>query len=439
MSSKPEYKSSNIDWLKKIPSHWTAYRLANTGSFSKGKGIAKADIVEDGKPAILYGDIYTRYSIVADSLERKVSDETAANAVAIHKGDLLFTGSGETPIDIGRCVCYTGTETGYAGGDIIIYRQNSIDGKFLSYMFNSFYLDQQKAILAKGGIIIHIYPSQLKSIKFPLPPAKEQHQIATYLDRETARIDALIDAKERLLRVLEEKRSVMIAEAVTRGLDAEVSMKDSGVDWLGAVPEHWGIRRIKDVVTKVGSGVTPSGGAKSYLTEGIPFLRSQNIHFDGLRLDDVVYISEETHQKMSNSQVYPEDVLLNITGASIGRTYFVEPWLVEANVNQHVCILRSNNKVDYRYLHLVLSSTTGQEQVKLESTGAGREGLTFEAIKGFTLTLPPLVEQLEIIGYVSVESTRFDEIMKRTVKSIDLLKERRSALITAAVTGRVKI
>jgi type I restriction enzyme S subunit len=111
---------------------------------------------------------------------------------------------------------------------------------------------------------------------------------------------------------------------------------------LGEVPAHWEVKKLKHLVTKVGSGITPKGGSENYLTEGIPLIRSQNIYTDGLRMEDVAFISEETHRSMSGSKVFSGDVLLNITGASIGRTYFVEESMGEANVNQHVCfILRS--------------------------------------------------------------------------------------------------
>ncbi|SEQ60377.1 restriction endonuclease subunit S [Neolewinella agarilytica] len=413
MSSEIEYKLSSIDWLNKIPSHWTAYRLANTGTFSKGKGIAKADIIEDGKPAILYGDIYTRYSIVTDSLERRVSDETAANAVPIYQGDLLFTGSGETPIDIGRCVCYTGTETGYAGGDIIIYRQNEIDGKFLSYMFNSFYLDQQKAVLAKGGIIIHIYSSQLKSIKFPLPPRKEQHQIATYLDRETARIDALIDAKERLLRVLEEKRSVMIAEAVTRGLNADVRMKDSGVDWLGEVPEHWEVVPIKYLADlKSGNTISPLDIDEE---EEYPVYGGNG--FRG-------YTKDYTHNGLY--------ALIGRQGALCGNINYAEGkfW-----ASEHAIVVDPKPEVNTIWLGEVLR----EMNLNQYSISAAQPGLSVDRIKNIFIPSPPVTEQKKIADYITEIISSHEQLGDKLNDSINLLSERRSSLITSAVTGAINV
>lgn len=124
--------------------------------------------------------------------------------------------------------------------------------------------------------------------------------------------------------------------------------KDSGIEWLGEIPEHWEIKRIKDAITKIGSGVTPKGGSETYVDEGIPLIRSQNVYNDGLRLDNVSFITEEVHNKMKNSQLKPFDVLINITGASIGRTCIFPESVKTANINQHIIYLRvKKKKVDY--------------------------------------------------------------------------------------------
>jgi type I restriction enzyme S subunit len=175
-----------------------------------------------------------------------------------------------------------------------------------------------------------INASDLADIQIGFPDLETQRLIADYLDRETARIDALVAEKEKMLTLLEEKRSALISQAVTRGLDPDAPLKSSGLDWLGDIPVHWEVIRLKHLVSKIGSGITPKGGAESYQFEGIPFLRSQNIHFDGLRLDDIVFIDSDTHESMSNSKVLEGDVLINITGASIGRCYYIEEMQGEA-------------------------------------------------------------------------------------------------------------
>lgn len=156
-------------------------------------------------------------------------------------------------------------------------------------------------------------------------------------------------------------------------------------------------------------------------------------------MDDVAYISQDVHQGMRNSKVATDDILLNITGASIGRVYFVEDWLGEANVNQHVCILRPGTTIRTKFLYLVFRSMIGQEQIGMEQTGSGREGLNFEALKNFCVPVPPVTEQQSIVRYIQNESRRVDNQKARTQKMIDLLTEYRTALISEVVTGKVKV
>ncbi|NTV67561.1 MAG: restriction endonuclease subunit S [Chlorobaculum sp.] len=284
-----------------------------------------------------------------------------------------------------------------------------------------------------------INASDLADIKIGFPDLETQRLIADYLDRETARIDALVAEKETMLALLEEKRSALISQAVTRGLDPDAPLKPSGLDWLGDIPAHWFVLKLKYVVSKIGSGVTPRGGAESYQSEGIPLFRSQNIHFDGLRMDDIVYIDPETHDSMSNSMVLNGDIMLNITGASIGRCYYIEGMQEEANVNQHVCIVRPSSQIDTKFLYFELRSEIGQHQIDLSQSGSGREGLNFESLGNFYIIVPPQTEQSEIVDYLEKSGQRSELLLSEIHKSIERLKERRAALITAAVTGAVPV
>jgi type I restriction enzyme S subunit len=199
------------------------------------------------------------------------------------------------------------------------------------------------------------------------------------------------------------------------------------------------VRRLKFDVSKVGSGVTPKGGAEVYEQTGILFLRSQNIHFDGFRLDDVVYISQDIHEDMSNSQVNTGDVLLNITGASIGRCYFNDGELGEANVNQHVCIIRPESSVLTTFLYYILSSDIGQTQIQLEQSGSGREGLNFVALKNFTMPMMKINEQKQIVDFLCQNTKQIDALIAKNQQLIEKLTEYRTALITAATTGKIDV
>ena len=192
--------------------------------------------------------------------------------------------------------------------------------------------------------------------------------------------------------------------------------------------------RIKDFTTKVGSGVTPRGGAEIYQSEGIPLFRSQNVTNEGLLLDDIAYISKEIHESMSSTRLRANDVLLNITGASIGRCYYLPKDFTEGNVNQHVCIIRPTSKVLSPYLYYCLISNEGQQKIDLTQTGANREGLSKEDICNFEFDIPPLEEQGRIVSYLNDKTGKIDARISLLTKKRDAYQRLKKALISRVVT-----
>lgn len=204
--------------LGEIPEHWEVRRLGTIGRFSKGGNISRSELIytDEGVPAILYGDLYTKYDIVAENIINRITKETAANSVELKNGDLLFTGSGETKEDIGKCVIFNSNEPAYAGGDVIIFKQDIFDSYFISYSQNSSIAKYQKAISSKGEIIVHTYGSKLRDVIMPYPPTiEEQKQIVEHIKSETKTLDIAISKAEREIELIKEYREAMIAEAVT--------------------------------------------------------------------------------------------------------------------------------------------------------------------------------------------------------------------------------
>ena len=193
--------------------------------------------------------------------------------------------------------------------------------------------------------------------------------------------------------------------------------------------------RIKDYTTKVGSGVTPRGGAETYLDEGIPLFRSQNVTNDGFLMDDIAFISEEVDESMKGTRVKPGDVLLNITGASIGRCYYTSEDFERGNVNQHVCIIRpKKNKVKPDYLHYCIISDKGQQQIDLTQTGANREGLSIEDIKSFSFDIPSISKQQHIVDYLDAKLGKIDARIAILEKQQDAYTRLKKSVIHHAVT-----
>jgi type I restriction enzyme S subunit len=193
--------------------------------------------------------------------------------------------------------------------------------------------------------------------------------------------------------------------------------KDSGVEWLGDVPTHWDVIRAKDTVIKIGNGVTPKGGSNVYLDTGIPFLRSQNVYDDGLKISKVSFISQEIHDGMKGSQLKSGDILINITGASIGRTCVVPMEFGDANINQHIAFLRTKFWFNSVYISIFLKSPFIKNYIQFEQNGASKEAFNLNQIANIPLVLPNCTEQQVIANYLDTQTAQID-------RKIDLLSQK---------------
>jgi len=300
---------------------------------------------------------------------------------------------------------------------VILKPKMEINPRYFHYMFRtSFYNNYSKRF--SYGIVddqLSLRYSDFKRMYSIVPPIEVQNKIVAYLDKKNNEIDKFILNKERLVELLEERKKHVITSTIFQ--------------------EENPVKPLKYLVSKVGSGVTPLGGANVYISEGVSFLRSQNIHFDGLRLDDVAFISDKIHTKMKSTKVKLNDVLLNITGASIGRCCSIETE-IEANVNQHVCIIRPKKVLNSKYLAYYMASTTIQNLIRNSQDGASREGLSFSEIKSFPIPIIPIEKQVEVVNQIKEIELDIDLAISKAQKELLSIKEYREALITDLVTGK---
>ena len=293
----------------------------------------------------------------------------------------------------------------------------------------------------KGSAGLKRVPEKFVSdFRFELPPLDDQCRIADWLDLQTTRIDkrrALLAKKRDLLSDL---KTTIISEATSFGLDRTVATKFSGIDATGSIPQHWHIFRLKAMTSKIGSGKTPLGGSSVYSSSGTVFLRSQNIWDDGIRLNDVVYISDQIHHEMNATSVKSKDILLNITGASIGRSALVPVGFPAANVSQHVCIIRLRNKGVADYVALAMLSRLTKAQMAIDQIGAARDGLNFESIGQLPIPFPPTYdERRKIVDRVSNRVANINRQINLIDQLDDLLQQQRKAIIHEAVTGKIDL
>ena len=427
----PANKPSGVAWLGDVPEHWDMVPNRALMTPSKnlvGDNASKYTLLSLTKQGIIPRNLKVTSGKFPSSFETYQE---------VEPGDLVFClfDIDETPRTVGLsqfCGMITGAYTRLTCRDEVL-------GKFLLLLYLS--LDNGKMLkpLYSGLRKVITTPTFLR-VRVALPPRVEQFAIVRYLDYVERRLRRYVGAKRKLIALLVEERQAVIHQAVTRGLDPNAPLKPSGVEWLGDIPTHWEVRRLGYLASKFGSGITPRGGATVYEESGVPFLRSQNIHFDGLRMLDVVRITQDMHLKLSGSHVMPNDVLLNITGASIGRTCSVPDDFGEGNVNQHVCIIRPDQDcLLSRLLSAYLSTPAMQREIQLEQSGASREGLTLQSIRSFRVVVPPLAEQQMIVVFLDKANSRIEAAIDRARRQIELLEEYRTRLIADVVTGKLDV
>ncbi len=445
MKPYPEYKDSGIEWLGKIPKHWKTIRIAYIGRFLKGGGITRSDLTNEGLPVILYGDIYTQYEIKVKKFIRRTSVSVAQQSKKIFEDDLLMTGSGETVEDIGKCIVYTGSEQAYAGGDVIILRPENINSIYVSYVLNSDLLNNEKAKLARGGIIVHIYISQLRNLSIPIPPNIEQDKIANFLDHKTQQIDDLIAKKERLIELLKEERTAIINQAVTKGLpteerkkvglDPDVPMKDSGIEWLGEIPEHWDIKKLKYLTNSVLTGSTPPSNKSEYyenpnLNWFTPVDFNHNINLSVSKRKINTKALEDGVAKL-----FPANSVLIVgIGATLGKIGVLK---VDSSSNQQINAIIFNDNFNYLYGAYYLKSK--ETIIKNLSNAATLAILNQTNTKNILVTNPPYEEQNAIVEFIIETEERIKITINKIKKEINLLLEYKSSLINEAVTGKIDV
>ena len=420
------------EWFGSIPADWTILALKYAFSIKKDiagklgytvlsvtqKGIKPKDMLEKGQFAM----DYSKYQVV-----------NRGEFIMNHMD--LLTGW----VDIAQ-------ESGVTSPDYRVF-YNTDPTRFFSeyykYIFQFCYSNRVFYGMGQGvaGFGRWRLPSDM-FLRFllPVPQIDEQKAIATYLDEQCTLIDeAIAEAKASIDEYKGWKASI-IFEVITKGVDKNAALKESGISWIGQIPSTWNMCLIKYCTVKIGSGKTPSGGAEVYSDSGVMFLRSQNIYNEGLKLNDVSYISEKIDSEMKNTRVQYRDVLLNITGGSIGRCCIFDLKDTPANVNQHVCILRTDpTKLLPEFLRYFWNSACGPIVIEQYQTGGNRAGLNFEQIGNIKIPFCSLAEQSSMVRHLDDVCEVIDDLVETKEKLISELESYKRSLIYEVVTGKRKV
>jgi len=412
-SAYANYKDSGVQWLGHTPEHWEVRRLKHVASLKSGEGITTEEIDESGEYPVYGGNGLRGYT----------TNYT-------HDGQFVL---------IGRQGALCGN-INYAQGKfwasehaVVVTPIKLTATMWLGELLRSMNLNQYSQSAAQPGLAI----DRIKELCMPLPPLSEQRTIAAYLDRETGRINSLIAKKKRLVELLREKRAAMISRAVTKGLDPSVKMKPSGVEWLAHIPEHWEIKRLKFILLK-----PLQYGANEAAELDDPelprFVRITDV-------DEAGNLREETFRSLPEEIAKPflldeGDILFARSGATVGKSFFYRNswgraayagYLIRARIKQSIA--------QPDFINFITKSFFYQQWINSILIQATIQNVSAEKYASFLLPLPPLSEQGAIVAYLDRETGKIDRLIQKVETAVEKLKEYRTALISAAVTGKIDV
>lgn len=430
----PEYKDSGVESLGQVPSHWSVgpikrfYRLV-------GGTTPRSDVEAYWNGSIVWvtpADLSKLKGFEISDSERNITEEG-------------FNSCGTNIVPIGSIVLSTRAPIGTLGiaavplctnqGCKCLIPNSTQNSRFLTYVLSV--STQALNVRGRGTTFLELSADELGSFKLPFPNLVEQSAIANFLEHETAKIDALVAEQERLIELLKEKRQAVISHTVTKGLDPTVKMRDSGFEWLGDVPSHWticSIKRFTDLITD-GAHVSPE------TEDGIYDFVSTKDLIDGIiDFDGALKTSADSYEYLQKTGCQPlrGDVLFSKDG-TIGRTVIVtveQPFVVASSL---IIIRPSKDKLDSEFLNYLCQSNRVQQQVDRFVKGAGLPRLSIQNLLRVYGTFPSIDEQIEIVQTIRKEVELLECLVKEANKIILILQERRSTLISAAVTGRIDV
>lgn len=431
-SAYPEYKSSSTDWLGDVPAHWDVLSIKRLTPVSRG---ASPRPIEDPKyfddegeyAWVRIADVTSNDHYLRDSTQR-LSDLGKALSVPLEPGSLFLSiaGSVGKPMITAIKACI---HDGF-----VYFPHLQINNEFLYYIFDS---GQPYLGLGKLGTQLNLNTDTVGSIKIGLPPRDEQDAIAAFLDWKTGQIDALIAKKKELLEKLKEKRLAVITQAVTKGLNPAAPLRDSGIPWLGQVPEHWGVRRLKFTASEpLMYGANEAAELDD--PEFPRYIRITDVKEDGTLHDD-------TFRSLPPDVAEPYllkdgDILLARSGATVGKSFqYLGTWGRAAYAGYLIRLRVDTNVVNARFAYFFMQSDLYWACINSTLIQATIQNFSADKYDNINVPIPPLDEQMKIVDQIEKQKSEIDKQEAATAQAIVYLTEYRTALITAATTGKIDV
>ncbi len=436
MKTYSSYKDSGIEWIDKIPENWELVPIKYIGKVLNGSTPSTSN------KEYWNGNISW---VTTDDLGKLKTKYIRKSRRRITKEGLNSCGTHLAPI--GSVVISCRAPIGHLGILKVEACTNQGCKTIIPFNFNSLFLyysilNSKEAIdsLGKGTTFKELASSSLKDFKVLMPKIDEQIQIANYLDQKTNQIDELIAKKEQLIKLLEEERTAIINQAVTKGLNPDAAMKDSGIDWLGEIPEHWKEARIKNVANIIGRI-----GFRGYTTadlvekgEGAISLSPSNVINQKLNIDSCTYLSWEKYEESPEIKIYSNDIILVKTGSTIGKTAIIPNETPEMTLNPQLVVMKEI-KLFQKFLYFIMISDYFQGYFKVYTAGGSTPAISQEKINNFKIAFPPKEEQIKIVKSIESNCFLIEETSNKISQEIELLKEYKESLISNVVTGKIDV
>jgi len=425
----PKYKDSGVVWLGDVPKGWRILNIKRLCFVKRGASPRPIEnpiyFNDNGEYAWVRISDVTLSEMYLEKTVQKLSNLGKSLSVPLEPNDLFLSiaGSVGKPIIANiKCCIHDG----------FVYFQNYKENlKFLYWVFKS---GQPYLGLGKFGTQLNLNKDTVGDIKIGLPSFSEQNQIVEYIEEKTKKIDTLINKQQTLIKLLKEKRQALISHAVTKGLDDSVAMKDSGVEWLGDVPEGWEIWKLSHAFNMIGSGTTPSSTKEEYYNGNIPWVTTGELR-EKIIIQTKKMLTKRAMSELSSLKIFPKNsIVIAMYGATIGRLGKLG---IEATTNQACCVISHSSSILNNYLYYWLLGYR-KEIVNL-GYGGGQPNISQDTISNLKISAPNFDEQQNIINYLDQKTQKIDTLINKATQAIELLKERRTALISAVVTGKVDV
>ncbi len=426
----PSYKDVPIPWIASIPEHWDWKPVLGAACErdEDNKGMK-----EDNLLSLSYGNIVNKDINTSDGL----LPESFETYQIVRPGDIVLRLT-DLQNDKRSLRSALVTQTGIITSAYLALKPESIDPKYLGYLLRAY--DVSKVFYSMGGGLRQSMKyGDIKRMPLVIPTKAEQSDIASFLDRETAKIDALIAEQQRLIKLLQEKRQAVISHAVTKGLNPNAPMKDSGVEWLGAVPEHWEVKPLK-YLANVQTGMAKGKDLDGVETADIPYLRVANVQDGYLELDEV-HLLPVPIESISKYLLRTGDVLMNEGGDfdKLGRGCIWSGEIEPCVHQNHVFAVRPHS-ISGEWLNAYTTSKAANSYfIGRSKQSTNLASISSTNLMGLSVPVPPSEEASEILGHMNVRVQEIDDLKLSATQAVELLQERRSALISAAVTGQIDV